>query len=113
MSDIAKLVGEKIRNLRKKQGWNQEELAHRANISRTYIGSIERGEISVTVGSLEKIADAFEITFEDLFKHLQPSTRNIGNTTLALLLNKFNKLGVNDQELVLDFVNLLSNRKCK
>lgn len=113
MSDLSKLIGERIINLRKEQRWNQEELAHRANISRTYMGSIERGETSATVDSLEKIADAFDITVEDMFKNLQPPAGNNGDTTLVLLLNKLKKLSVDNQKFVLDFVELFSNRKCK
>lgn len=112
MSDIAKLIGGRIRNLRKEKGWSQEELAHRANIGASYMGAIERGEISTTVDSLEKIACAFEITFEDLFRHLQPSTaENKGNTTLALLLNKLNKMNVDNQKFVLEFVDLLLDKR--
>lgn len=113
MSDIAKLIGERIRNLRKERGWSQEELSHRANIGTSYMGAIERGEVSITIDSLEKITRALDITFEDLFRYLQPSTENKGNTTLALLLNKLNKLSIDNQKFVLDFVDLLSNRKRK
>lgn len=113
MSDLTKLIGERIRNLRKERRWNQEELAHRADISRTYMGSIERGETSITVDSLEKIARAFDMTVEELFKNLQPPAGKNGDTTLTLLLNKLNKLSIDNQKFVLDFVELFSGRKCK
>lgn len=111
MSKIVKLIGERIRNLRKERGWSQEELAHRANFNRSYIGAIERGEISITVDSLDKVACAFEITIEDLFRSLQPSSENKGNTTLAILINELNKLSIDNQQFVSDFVNILQKYK--
>lgn len=44
MNDVIKLVGERIRNLRKERDWTQEELAYRANIHRSHLGEIERGK---------------------------------------------------------------------
>lgn len=107
MNDMIKLIGERIRNLRKERNWTQEELAYRANIHRSHLGEIERGETNVTVESIAKIASAFEITLEDIFRHLQPSNKNKGNDTLALLMNKVNNLSKDNQKVMLDFMDLL------
>ena len=56
MTDIRKTVGLKIRNLREKKGWSQEELAYEAGLHRAYIGHIERGEKNIGIQNLEKIA---------------------------------------------------------
>lgn len=63
---ISKKVGLKIKLLRNKIGISQEELGFRADISKTQIGLIERGESSPTIDTLEKIAKALEITLVDL-----------------------------------------------
>lgn len=107
MNDIIKLVGERIRNLRNDRKWSQEELAHRATIHRSHLGEIERGETSVTVESVKKIADAFEIPLEDVFRHLQPSFENKYNETLNLLMNKINSLSKDNQKVMLDFMDVL------
>lgn len=111
MNDMIKLIGERIRNLRKERNWTQEELAYRANIHRSHLGEIERGETSVTVESVAKIANALEITVEDIFRHLQPSYENKGNDVLALLINKVNNLSKGNQKVILDFLVLLSRWK--
>lgn len=51
-------LGERIRNARCKQGWTQEDLAHEAEIDRSYIGGVERGERNVTFSMLCRIARA-------------------------------------------------------
>lgn len=44
MSEIAGLVGDNIRQLRKIKGLSQEQLAFRAEINASYMGQVERGE---------------------------------------------------------------------
>ena len=63
---ISKKVGLKIKLLRNKMGISQEELGFRADISKTQIGLIERGESSPTIDTLYRIANALETTLIDL-----------------------------------------------
>lgn len=63
---ISKKIGLKIKLLRNKIKISQEELGFRADISKTQIGLIERGESSPTIDTLDKIAKALEISLVDL-----------------------------------------------
>jgi transcriptional regulator with XRE-family HTH domain len=58
--------GNKVRETRKEKGFSQEELAHRANLHRTYIGMIERAEKNITLLNIEKIANALEVNINEL-----------------------------------------------
>jgi len=51
-------LGNRIRAARKNNGWTQEELAEAANLDRSYIGGIERGERNVSILTLCHIARA-------------------------------------------------------
>jgi transcriptional regulator with XRE-family HTH domain len=64
--NIKEQFGIKVKNLRIKRGWSQEKLALTANIDRTYIPSIEKGERNVSITVIEKIANAFQIEIEFL-----------------------------------------------
>lgn len=68
MSDIKILVGTKIRNYREKKGWSQEQLAFEADLHRAYVGHIERGEKSIGLKNLEKIAKALGVSIVKLVK---------------------------------------------
>lgn len=68
MTEISKKVGINIRKHREKKGWTQEQLAHEAGLHRAYIGQIERGEKSVGLKNLEKIAQSLQLSMERLLK---------------------------------------------
>lgn len=70
MSDIAKIVGQRIRQFRKQQGLSQEKLAELSCCHPTYIGQLERGEKNATLESIEKIAVALNIPLSTLFEKL-------------------------------------------
>jgi transcriptional regulator with XRE-family HTH domain len=65
--DIRFRFGTRIRQLRTERGWSQEELADRAELHRTYIGSIERGEQNISLLNIEKLASTLEIPLCELF----------------------------------------------
>ncbi len=59
-------LGEAIRCIRKQQGISQEKLALMAEIDRSYIGRVERGDNNVAVLTLQKIAQALDVSLKDL-----------------------------------------------
>jgi len=67
-SKILKRFGDEVRRLRKAKKWSQEELARKAGLHRTYIGSIERSERNVSLLNIERIARALNIQVRDLLK---------------------------------------------
>lgn len=61
-------LGNRIRQLRTKMGWSQEDFAGHADLDRTYIGGVERGERNVSVINLSRIAKTLKTSLSDLFK---------------------------------------------
>lgn len=76
MSDIAKIIGQRIRNYRTQKELSQEKLAELAGCHPTYIGQLERGEKNATLESVEKIASAMDISLSELFDKLGKSGGN-------------------------------------
>lgn len=54
--------------MRRERGLSQEELADLADLHRTYIGSVERGERNVSIDSMERIARALKVELVDLLR---------------------------------------------
>jgi transcriptional regulator with XRE-family HTH domain len=65
-NSILKTFANNVRALRLEKGWTQEQLARRADLHRTYIGSIERYERNVTLLNVERIAKALRVDVKDL-----------------------------------------------
>lgn len=63
---ILRIFGDKVKELRLTKGWSQEELAKRAGLHRTYIGSIERSERNVSLINVERIAKALGVKIRNL-----------------------------------------------
>jgi DNA-binding XRE family transcriptional regulator len=64
--DLAR-IGAAIRAARERLGMTQEELGIRADLHRTYIGGVERGERNLSTLNLLAIARALGIDMSDLF----------------------------------------------
>lgn len=73
---ILKLVGAKIRAVRKRRGLTQEQLAEMIDTQHSYIGYVERGEQNVTLLTLEKIANALKVDLHTLLDYEELSERN-------------------------------------
>ena len=63
---ITQTLADNMRTFRKARGVSQEAFAELCQLHRTYIGSVERGERNVTLGTLEAIAGAMEIIVPQL-----------------------------------------------
>lgn len=70
MSDLAIVLGNRLRSYRKNRGYSQERLAELAGCHPTYIGQLERGEKNATLESIEKLSSALEVSFAELFDKL-------------------------------------------
>lgn len=64
---ILKKFGQQVKNLRKENGFSQEEFAEKLNIHRTYMSFIERGERNPSLLMIFKISRALKIKLPDLF----------------------------------------------
>ena len=59
--------GKAIRRRRRELDLSQEELAEMAELHRTYISNIERGELNPSLETMEKLVKALDITVSALF----------------------------------------------
>lgn len=67
---IYQILGETIRLERTQAGFSQEELAEKTNLSRNYIGQIERAEKRIHLETLAQIAKALNLHVRDLTRDI-------------------------------------------
>lgn len=69
--DICAALGERIRELRKKRGWRQIDLAEQAGVHENYISDLEAGRKEACLRVLQSIAGAFEMKVVDLLRGIE------------------------------------------
>ncbi|MBI4517501.1 MAG: helix-turn-helix transcriptional regulator [Deltaproteobacteria bacterium] len=67
--DDRKLIGQRIKELRKARGLSQEALAEKMDVHPKYLGAVERGEQNPTIDFLEKVATALKVDLPALFNY--------------------------------------------
>ncbi|MCH5307911.1 MAG: helix-turn-helix transcriptional regulator [Prevotella sp.] len=63
---ILKIFGKNVQLCREKAGISQEKLAELADVHRTYIGTVERGETNITLYNIYKLAQALNVNIKEL-----------------------------------------------
>ena len=61
-------IGVRLRSMRVAQRLSQEALAERANLHRNYVGSVERGERDIGLGSLARLVGALGSSLAEFFE---------------------------------------------
>ena len=87
-------IGDRIIELRKKQGWSQSELARRVGASREAIGKYERNEAQPAVDTAKKIADIFGVTLDYL---VDASALHIYDKKIVVRIKSIQKLDDENQ----------------
>lgn len=67
----AKIVGEVIAEARKRKGISQEVISGLADIGRTHLSAIERGERKPTLETLYRISCALDIKMSDIIIEIE------------------------------------------
>lgn len=60
-------VGKQIQKLRESKGISQQDLAAKCNFEKSNMSRLEAGRVNPTLSTLEKVANALDITLTELF----------------------------------------------
>lgn len=71
---IRQILAANLRTYRKAAGLSQEELAHRADIDRTYISALERSVYAAGIDVVDRLATVLGVTAADLLKPVEGTT---------------------------------------
>lgn len=72
--DLVRLFGANVRRVRMAKGLSQEALALEADMKRSYLSDLERGERNPSVRALGRLAEALAVDPADLLKREAGST---------------------------------------
>ena len=91
-------VGERLLELRNKCWLTQNGLAEKAGVSQTHLRRVELGQADITVGHLQLLCDAMNISIQEFFNV------DIGNDELSIALSK---LTPKQRKLLIAFIESL------
>lgn len=103
-------LGQRIRKERQNLNLTQEQLAEKINVSSTYIGFIERGERSLTLGKLTLLANVLGVSVDYLLSDSVPSS---GSSREKQMLSLFSSASEEDQELILEIAKTILHHSVK
>ncbi|NJN78299.1 MAG: helix-turn-helix domain-containing protein [Saprospiraceae bacterium] len=66
--EIKSKIGNRIKELRAIKGISQKDLSYAADLDRSYIASVEKGQRNISIVNIEKIANALEVSLQEFFK---------------------------------------------
>ena len=66
--EIREVLARNLRKARQAEGFSQEELAHRADVDRTYISALERRVYAASIDVVDRLAKELGLDAADLLK---------------------------------------------
>jgi len=76
-TSLQKALGNRIRTLRNQKGWTLDHLGYVTGLNSKHIGEIERGQVNVTLESLQSLGDGLNTSVADLFVACPGSTPSL------------------------------------
>jgi transcriptional regulator with XRE-family HTH domain len=73
--DIRDVLALNLRELRQAKGLSQEELAHQAEIDRTYVSALERTVYAAGIDVVDRLARVLGVEVADLLKRPTPKAK--------------------------------------
>ena len=65
---IQQKVGKRIQEIRIEKNISQQDLAAKCNFEKSNMSRLEKGNANATLSTLEKVCDALQIDYVELFK---------------------------------------------
>lgn len=105
---LAKEIGNKIYQLRKKHNLSREKLAEYSNLSPHYIYYLEKGEYLPGCIAIIDLCNALDITPTQLLSSSLNINMNLFNETIK---DDFSQLSEYDKKIIIDLIKSMNNNK--
>lgn len=107
MCQMPEEPGIRILEMRKKRGYTREKLAEYAEISVQFLADIERGQKSMTIKTLRRIAAALNVTTDYIVNGSEPFSENTELNVMLASLSPYRRQQA--EKLLAVFIETLNN----
>jgi transcriptional regulator with XRE-family HTH domain len=73
----ARLVGGRLREARQGRDMTQDDVAHEAGLTKSFVSAVERGETSPSIGSLYRLCEVLGVSIAELFETAPAPESNV------------------------------------
>lgn len=101
-------IGENIKRIRKEKGLTQKELADKCNLSRSYLADVERDRYNPSLDTLMVIAKNLDVKVSTLLGENEEF--DYDSIRISRIARHAKDLTISDQEMVIDFIELLKKK---
>ncbi|MFN8609179.1 MAG: helix-turn-helix transcriptional regulator [Vulcanimicrobiota bacterium] len=92
--------GHRIRQLRKERKWTQQELGAKAGVNYHNLPRYESGKLEPGAKTLQRFADAFEVTMEELLGTASSKSPGLRDEELFRLASAIDQMGDDERNAV-------------
>ena len=103
---LRKYIGKRIRLLRLKKGFTQEQIEERADLGTNYVYKLEHLETNITINTLEKVMTALECDISSFFD----ITKKDENPEIVELVTNIKNLPDSKQKEILSAFHIILNQ---
>lgn len=103
-------TGERIRDIRKERGLNQDQLAELASLNRVTIAKYESGRVEPGAHALSRIADALDVSADVLLgrtDEVRPAPESPQTEEARIFLRGIDKLPQEERKQLLEMARLM------
>lgn len=104
-------LGERISWLRKQRGWTQSEFAEKIGVHARHVTRIERDKMKPTATTLGRLAEACEISLDDLLAESGRGPDTIADSQLLRTFHQAQELDGDDKAMVVRLIQALLTKK--
>lgn len=106
-TDIKKVIGNRIQELRKAKGYTQQTFAEKIGLSTNYLSDIERGKSSARLDKLVAIINSLECSADDVFVDVIKCRNNIKSSRLS---EEIEALSPEEQERIFEIIAVFTKK---
>jgi len=82
------MIGARIKEIRTKKGFTQEQLSERMEINPKYLSSIERGKENPTLNALIRLSESLNVDLGEIFTLIQVEDPVVSKSMIISLLDE-------------------------
>ena len=104
MEEIIFQIGNKIKEIRKKRGLTQAELAEKINVDPKYISRLETGNSTPSIPTIAKISETLDV---EMFNFFIVETDKKKNQLIELISSKLPKANIKELNAIFEILNIM------